>query len=143
MYQRERDFNATVFVQGLLVDAQIGVHASEVGIFQPLSIDVELDASIVFDESLESSVDYEMVARAARALVADRHIRMVETLASELAYVCLGDSRVHRVRVTVRKLGAIEGASAGGVIVERIKAREAPVSANALTRPRVAEMLCE
>ena len=57
-----------VFVTGLKVDAHIGVYAQERGRAQPLVIDVELDAATAGAEHLSDTVNYELVAEAARQL---------------------------------------------------------------------------
>lgn len=108
-----------IFVSGLRIDAQIGVYAHERGRTQPLILDVELDAAIAGPTHLAETVNYELVAEAARSLAASGHIGLVETFAEEVARACLGDPRVSRARVRVDKPQALapHAASAGVEVV--------------------------
>ena len=104
----------TVFVRGLTVEAGIGVYDHEHGRLQTLVIDVTLDLGPQGVERLSDTVNYEMVAEAARAIVAEGHIGLVETFAEQLALACLKDTRVRRVTVRIEKPGALQGAAAAG-----------------------------
>jgi len=104
----------TVFVRGLTVEAGIGVHDHELGRLQTLVIDVTLNLTPAPIERLADTVNYETVANAARAIVADGHVGLVETFAERLALACLEDARVQRCTVRIEKPGALEGASAPG-----------------------------
>lgn len=104
----------TVFVRGLTVQAGIGVHGHEQGRLQPLVIDVTLTLTPAPVERLSDTLDYEVVARAAQAIVAAGHVALVETFAERLALACLEDSRVRRAVVRVEKPGALADAVAPG-----------------------------
>lgn len=104
----------TVFVRGLEVQAGIGVYDHEHGRLQPLIIDVTLELAPALVESLADTVNYEDVAAAARAIVAEGHIGLVEKFAERLAIACLSDARVRRAGVRVDKPSALEGARAAG-----------------------------
>lgn len=110
-FQRE---GLTVFVRGLTVEAGIGVHDHELGRLQTLVIDVTLNLTPAPIERLADTVNYETVANAARAIVAEGHVGLVETFAERLALACLEDARVQRCAVRIEKPGALEGASAPG-----------------------------
>src|SRR3546814_4378131 len=64
-------------------------------------------------------VCYEQLVTSAKALLAEGHVDLVETLAEQLAVLCLADSRVDRCRVRVEKPEAIAEASGVGVEIER------------------------
>lgn len=104
----------TVFVRGLRVEAGIGVHDHEQGRLQPLVIDVTLELEPAAVERLADTINYETVAQAARAIVAEGHVGLVETFAERLATACLGDGRVRRCTVRIEKPGALEAAAAAG-----------------------------
>jgi dihydroneopterin aldolase len=117
-----RFVSAKVFVRGLTVDAEIGVHAHERGRRQPLIVDVELDVTEGGWRSIGETVNYERVARHARALADGGHILLVETFAWRLARACLAEPCALRARVRVEKPHALAPrAEAAGVeiIVER------------------------
>ena len=104
----------TVFVRGLTVQAGIGIYDHEHGRLQTLVIDVTLDLGTQAVERLADTVNYEQVAEAARAIVAEGHVGLVETFAERLALDCLKDPRVRRATVRIDKPGALDGAEAAG-----------------------------
>lgn len=113
-----------MFVRGLTVQAEIGVHAHEEGRSQPLVVDVELEvaAAAAGWRSIGETVNYERVGEHARGIAAAGHIGLVETFAWRLANACLGEPQVIRVRVRVEKPMALAPhAQAAGVeiMVER------------------------
>ncbi|WP_439579595.1 dihydroneopterin aldolase [Elioraea sp.] len=118
-----------VFVRGLALDALIGVHRHERAARQPVRIGIDLaveddgarpmSRAPVGRDELARVVDYERVAAAARAIVAEGHVMLVETLAERIAEACLSDHRVRIARVTVEKPGALSDANSVGVTIER------------------------
>lgn len=92
-----------VFVTGVKVQAEIGVHRHEIGRVQPLIVDVELDVPTTAGDRLTDTLNYETILAAARAIAAEGHIHLVETFAHRLAERCLTDARVTRARIRVEK----------------------------------------
>ncbi len=111
-----------VFVRGLAIEAQIGVHPHERGRSQPLVIEVELDLAPAPVGGIRDTVNYEGLAERARALAAEGHMDLVETFAERLARACLADPRVRRARVRIDKPEAIASAAAAGVEVVIVRA---------------------
>ena len=105
----------SVFVEGLALDAEIGLYDHERGRTQPLSVDVELRLNPSIAHGIHGTVNYETLAAKARALAASGHIELVESFAERLAADCLDHPRALAVRVRVRKPEAIAGAVAAGV----------------------------
>lgn len=118
-----------VFLRDLLLDAAIGVYASEHGRRQRIRINVDLaveddgarplSRAPVGRDALPRVVDYAAVAARVRAIVSAGHVRLVETLAERIAENCLEDPRVAVARVRVEKLDIIPDAASVGVEVER------------------------
>jgi len=112
-----------VFVRDLLLDAHIGVHRHEEDRPQPIRVNIDLtvseDAAPIGD-LLENVVDYEHVVNGVRAIVAEGHLRLVETLAERIAAFALEDTRVRAVRVRIEKLKIIPDAASVGVEIERL-----------------------
>jgi dihydroneopterin aldolase len=106
-----------VFVRGLHVDAEIGVHPHEKGRTQPLTIDIELELAARDIRSIRDTVNYETLAASARALATGGHVDLVETFAQDLARACLADPRTLCARVRIEKPLALKGAEAAGVEV--------------------------
>ncbi|MGB0681604.1 MAG: dihydroneopterin aldolase [Magnetovibrionaceae bacterium] len=111
-----------VFVRDLVLDASIGVHAHEKDGNQRVRFNVDLavaeDTGLLNDD-LRNVVDYEVIVDGIRAILGRGHINLVETLAEEVAEMCLGDERVGSVRVRVEKLDIFENAESVGVEIER------------------------
>ncbi len=105
----------SVFVEGLALEAEIGLYDHERDRTQPLSVDIELALTPAAAHGIHGTVNYETLAGKARSLAASGHIELVETFAERLAADCLDHPRAVRVRVRVRKPQAILGAGAAGV----------------------------
>ena len=113
-----------VFVRDLRLDAHIGVHRHEEGRAQPIIVNVDLtvtEGDVSLDDSLANVVCYEQVVNNIKALVDAGHVRLVETLAEQIAEDCFTDLRVLAARVRVEKLDAIEEAHSVGIEIERLR----------------------
>jgi 7,8-dihydroneopterin aldolase/epimerase/oxygenase len=113
-----------VFVRDLMLDAHIGVHQHEKQGQQRIRVNVDLavwekDVDGIGDQ-LANVVCYEQVVSGIRALVAEGHVNLVETLAEQIAALCLEDRRVRVARVRVEKLDVFADATSVGVEIERV-----------------------
>lgn len=110
-----------VFIRDLVLLCSIGVHRHERA--DPQRIRVNIDLAVRddrdLDDDLANVVCYEKITVGVRGLLADRHIKLVETVAEEIAAMCLEDSRVGSVRVRVEKLDILPDAASVGVEIER------------------------
>lgn len=117
-----------VFVRDLALMARLGVHPHEKAAPQRVLISVDLgvdDPSTphqVGPDDLGRVVDYAAIVAAARAVVAEGHTLLVETLAERIAVAALADHRVATVRVRVEKPDAFAEVAAVGVEIERSRA---------------------
>jgi dihydroneopterin aldolase len=74
---------------------------------QPFEVDVELEVELrtaSASDDLDDTVDYGAVCEAISRVVSSERYDLLERLAARIAEVCCVDTRVERVRVTVRKL---------------------------------------
>jgi dihydroneopterin aldolase len=112
-----------VFIRNLELLAHIGVYRHEEGKMQPVRFNVDLgvldDADL--QDRLDKVVDYGVIEGRIRAIIAEGHVRLAETLAERIAAACFEDSRVVSVRVRVEKLHALAGAESAGVEIERTR----------------------
>lgn len=106
-----------VFVKGLEVQAAIGIYDHEHGRTQPLVIDAVLDLELHEIHGLKDTLNYELVGQIARDFIARGHIRLVETLAEDMARALLDLPHVVRAEVTVDKTEALGDARSAGVCV--------------------------
>jgi dihydroneopterin aldolase len=110
-----------VFIRDLMLSCKIGVHRHEQTRTQRVRINLDLavrDDRDLLDD-LANVVCYERITDAVRVLVSGRHIKLLETLAEEVAGICLEDARVRSVRVRVEKLDIFPDATSVGVEIER------------------------
>lgn len=111
-----------VFIRDLVLKGSIGVHPHERGAPQPVRINLDLavtEGGSPMDDDLAQVVCYERIAHGVRAIVADGHVNLVETLAERIAALCLQDPRVRTARVRIEKLDVFEDATSVGVEIER------------------------
>lgn len=111
-----------VFIRDLVLSGSIGVYRHERETRQRVRINLDLavfEGAADLTDSLRNVVCYETIANAVRALVAARHVNLVETLAERIAALCLDDARVRSVRVRVEKLDVFPDATSVGVEIER------------------------
>lgn len=113
-----------VIIEGLEVEAVIGVYDWEREIQQRLRIDLDMafdcHAAGVSDQ-LADALDYQAVATAVTELVAASQCGLIESVAEQVAAMLLRKYLTHQVRVQVRKPGAIASAASVGVCIERTR----------------------
>lgn len=111
-----------VFIEGLAVSTVIGAYDWERAIRQTVVLDLELAwdvAAAASDDALEQALDYAAVSEYAAHFVQHGEYRLVETLAEHLAAELRHRFSLNWLRLKVTKPGAVPGARAVGVIIER------------------------
>lgn len=112
-----------VFIRNLELPAHIGVYRQEEGRTQKVRINVDLatEDSPDIHDMLENVVDYHVIEKRIRAIIAEGHVRLAETLAERIADACFEDARVRTVRIRVEKLEALTNAESVGIEIERTR----------------------
>ena len=98
-----------VQLRGLRTSGRHGVLAAERLADQPFVIDLTLEldtAQAATSDELADTVDYAALARRVAAAVESEPVDLLETLAQRIAELCLADTRVEAVEVTVHKPAA-------------------------------------
>jgi dihydroneopterin aldolase len=114
-----------VFIEALEVECVIGIYDWERKIRQPIVLDLEMafdNRKPASTDAIEDTLDYKAVSKRLIQFVGDSSYGLVETLAEECARIIVQEFGVQHVRLKLSKLGAVRGARAVGVIVERSKA---------------------
>jgi dihydroneopterin aldolase/D-erythro-7,8-dihydroneopterin triphosphate epimerase len=109
-------------IEDLHVRAIIGVNPEERENRQDVMLTVRLEADLrpaSRSDTIEDAVNYRTITKSIIAFVEESSFQLVETLAEEVAQLCLRDRRVERVRVQLRKPGALRFARTVGVCIER------------------------
>ncbi|RNF82893.1 dihydroneopterin aldolase [Montanilutibacter psychrotolerans] len=111
-----------VFIEALQIDALIGIYDWERRIRQTLVFDIEM----AFDnripaatDAIEDTLNYKAVSKRVIEVVSQSGFGLVETLAERVAAVIIDEFGVQHVKLKLSKPGAVRGARAVGVMIER------------------------
>jgi dihydroneopterin aldolase len=113
-----------VILRDVVTEARVGLHAWERHPERPtrLVVNVEMFAHAeIGSESAETFIDYDAVHAALRAWPGRPHTDLLETLAGELANLCLALPRVQACRISVMKPDIFNDAAAAGVELYRVR----------------------
>jgi dihydroneopterin aldolase len=113
-----------VFIEALEIDCVIGIYDWERSIRQPVQLDVEMafdNRKPAASDAIADTLDYKAVSKRLIQFVGDSSYGLVETLAENCARIVVEEFGVAHVRLKLSKLGAVRGARAVGVIIERSK----------------------
>ena len=122
-------FNTTdamdkVFIEGLEIDALIGIYDWERRIRQTLVFDLEMgfdNRRPAATDDIADTLNYKAVSRRLQEYVGGSDFGLVETLAERCAAIVLDEFDVRWLRLKLSKPGAVRGARAVGVIIERTR----------------------
>lgn len=111
-----------IFVHDLVLMCRIGAYPEERLKTQRVrfNLDIQVQAPREpLDDDVAKVLSYDTIISDIRELTGRGHINLVETLAAQIADICLADPRVTNVRVGVEKLDVEPAASGVGVEIER------------------------
>ena len=111
-----------VFIRDMVIDCSIGIYTHEKEHEQRVRINLDLavgEGDHLINDDIRNVISYEDMAKGVEAIIAAGHINLVETLAENIAEMCLQDKRVFSARVRVEKLDIIASAESVGVEIER------------------------
>jgi len=112
----------TIGIEGLRVRCRVGVRPAEKRRPRTVVVDVsvcrDIEAAVKSDK-LEETLDYSNLAKQLRRAAAERHYDLIESMAGRLLEVVREQApEAVRIRVTVRKPGAVQRARGPYVRVE-------------------------
>lgn len=111
-----------ILVEGLKVDACIGVYDWERKIRQRLVFDFELGIDIAEaanGDDLSKTVDYAALSERVVGFVSESEFQLIEALAEEVATLVLAEYPVRYINIKLSKPGAVEQASNIAVVISR------------------------
>jgi dihydroneopterin aldolase len=114
-----------VFIEALEIECVIGIYDWERKIKQPLSFDIEMafdNRKPAASDDIADTLDYKAVSKRLIEFVGGSSFGLVETLAERCCAIILDEFSVGHVKLKLSKLGAVRGARAVGVMLERSKA---------------------
>jgi dihydroneopterin aldolase/D-erythro-7,8-dihydroneopterin triphosphate epimerase len=112
-------------IDGIRVNCVIGVNDWERLVQQEVVIDITVHADVMkagASDDVHDTVNYRTVSKRVVEHVSNSRYKLVEALAENVALICLGEPRVRRVDVRVRKPGAVRHADSVGIEITRLAA---------------------
>ncbi len=114
----------TILIKDLLVKGVIGINDWEREIEQDILINITLDFDLKKSsksDNIKDTLNYKTLTKMIIKYVEDSSHYLVETLATEIARICLLNFDPSKVKVRVEKPGALRFAKSVGVEIERSK----------------------
>ena len=108
----------TIRIRDFRVTTHIGVGERERAEPQRLSIDleaVEASPAAVMGDDVEEVVDYGQIVRTLRSICADQRLRLLESLAQEIARAILSDQRLSSLTLRIAKIDRYDDVAAVGI----------------------------
>lgn len=111
-----------VFIERLKIDTIIGIYEWERMVRQTVTLDLEMafdNTRPAASDKIDDALDYKAVSKRLVAFVESSEFGLVETLAERCAQIVREEFGVSWLRLRLRKPGAVRGAKAVGVEIER------------------------
>jgi 7,8-dihydroneopterin aldolase/epimerase/oxygenase len=111
-----------VFIEDLRIDTVIGIYDWERRVRQTLSFDIEMafdNTRPAASDNIVDTLNYKEVSKRLIGYVGESSFGLVETLAERCAAIIREEFGVSWVRLKLSKPGAVRGAKAVGVRIER------------------------
>lgn len=118
-----------ILVRDLVLPWRIGVRRHEEDRRQRVRINLDLTVREQADPTADSYhevVCYERIIERIRTMAAAGHVKLAETVAHNIATMCLSEPDAVEVTVRVEKLEAIHDAASVGVEITRFRRGSAP-----------------
>ena len=133
-----------VFIEGLQIDALIGIYDWERRIRQPLVFDIEMafnNRIPAATDAIGDTLNYKAVSKRVIEYVSASDFGLVETLAERVAAIILDEFGVQHVRLKLGKPGATTMATSasGPIIAEKAGGADVAVAQRRHKSCRVAE----
>jgi dihydroneopterin aldolase len=111
-----------VFIEDLRIETVIGIYDWERRTKQTIALDVEMafdNTKPAASDAIADTLDYKAVSKRLIAFVEASSFQLVETLAERCAAILREEFGVAWLRLKLSKPGAVRGARAVGVVIER------------------------
>jgi len=111
-----------VFIDGLEIETIIGIYDWEREIKQIVRIDLEMEwdnKPAAQSEDIQFALNYKDVSKRLISFIGGSEFLLVETMAEAIAQILLKEFDIPALKLKLSKPGAIRGAKAVGVMIER------------------------
>ena len=114
-----------VFIEALEIDCVIGIYDWERKIKQPIVLDIEMafdNRKPAASDEIADTLDYKAISKRLIQFVGESSFGLVEALAENCCRIIVEEFGVAQVKLKLSKVGAVRGARAVGVMIERSRA---------------------
>jgi FolB domain-containing protein len=111
-----------ILIKDLALEGIVGIKPDERINKQPILVNAELfvdTSKAAGTDDIDDAVNYRTITKAMIAHVEAGEPMLVERLVQELADICLEDTRVQKVKISVEKPGALRFARSVGIKITR------------------------
>jgi len=111
-----------IFLQNFRIKAMIGLYPWEKKVAQLIELNLEIALpahSAAFTDDIADTLDYSVIAERIKYTLSDKHFMLLEALAEHIAQLILTEFKSPQVKVSVAKLGIIQGIEKLGVCIVR------------------------
>ncbi len=112
----------SILINDVVFQTYIGINPEEALARQTVRLNLRCQVSMPVPDDQQyhgQFVCYDQLIKSITALAQSRHIHLVETLAEEIADLCLSDQRINHVWCRVEKLDVYSNATSVGIEIER------------------------
>jgi dihydroneopterin aldolase len=111
-----------VFIEALEIECVIGIYDWERKIRQPIVLDIEMafdNLKPAASDDIADTLDYKAISKRLIQFVGESSFGLVEALAEQCCRIIIDEFGVSQVKLKLSKVGAVRGAKAVGVMLER------------------------
>ena len=111
-----------VFIEALEIDCVIGIYDWERKIKQAIVLDIEMafdNRRPAASDDIADTLDYKAISKRLIQFVGESSFGLVEALAENCCRIIVDEFAVTQVSLKLSKVGAVRGARAVGVMIER------------------------
>jgi dihydroneopterin aldolase len=111
-----------IFIEDLRISTLIGIYPREKAMPQTVEMSLQIGTSIASagdSDDIGDTINYATVVERLRAELGAQHFNLLEKLAEYVADLLLKEFGARWVRVSIAKLGMMQGVRRVGVIIER------------------------
>ena len=120
-------YKRKVLIKDLILKMLIGIHSFEKKKKQRVKFNlvINIDHNLVpNDKDLKSIVNYELVIKVIKKIVARKHYPLLETLAEKIFEKLFENIRIKKILLRIEKLDVIKNTSSVGIELEKTRSNE-------------------
>ena len=119
-----------IFLNDMLLNAEIGIYKKEKNISQPLRVSMIAkvrNPKKINDKNIGSVVCYNQISKKIKKIVKSGHTMLLEKMAEKIFEECFKNKRIETMKIRLEKLDAIKEADSAGIEVERSRIEQCKI----------------